>query len=120
MVERIRVKRIYEPAVTGDGQRILVDRIWPRGVSRGRAELDEWMPEVAPSAELRQWFGHDPARWDEFRARYRSELVDNPHRDHLADLAAAGPVTLLYSARDTSHNQAVALASFLDEASTAD
>ncbi len=113
MAALIRVKRIYEPVESDDGQRVLVDRIWPRGISRDRAELDAWMPEVAPSTELRKWFGHDPARWDEFLTRYRSEIADNPHVDQLASLVAAGPLTLLYSARDTDHNQAVALASFL-------
>ena len=115
MAALIRVKRIYEPVEADDGQRVLVDRIWPRGISRDRAELDAWMPEVAPSTELRKWFGHDPARWDEFLARYRSEFADNPHVDQLSSLVAAGPLTLLYSARDTENNQAVALASFLGQ-----
>ena len=109
----VAVKRIYEQAADGDGQRILVDRIWPRGVSRARAALDAWMPEVAPSNELRKWFGHDPQRWDEFRARYRAELADSPHLEQLAAMIATSPATLLYSARDTEHNQAVALASIL-------
>lgn len=111
----VRVKRIYEPVEVGDGQRILVDRIWPRGISRVRAELDAWMPEVAPSTELRKWFAHDPQRWKEFQARYRSELIGSPHVDDLAALRAGGPVTLLYSARDVDRNQAVVLASVLEE-----
>lgn len=111
----VRVKRIYEPVEASDGQRILVDRIWPRGISRTRAELDAWMPDVAPSTELRKWFAHDPQRWEEFQARYRSELLDSPHVDDLAALQALGPVTLLYSARDVDRNQAVVLASVLDE-----
>ena len=114
MVTPIRVKRIYEPAEAGDGQRILVDRIWPRGISRERAELDAWMPDVAPSTDLRKWFGHDSARWDEFRVRYRAELADNPDVEQLTALIQSGPTTLLYSARDVDHNQAVALAAFLD------
>jgi len=109
----VAVKRIYEQAEEGDGQRILVDRIWPRGVSRARAALDAWMPEVAPSNELRKWFGHDPERWDEFRVRYRAELADSPHLEQLAAMVTTSPATLLYSARATEHNQAVALASIL-------
>lgn len=106
----IRLKRAYEPADEGDGLRILVDRLWPRGVSKGRARLDRWMKEIAPSAGLRSWFGHDPARWDEFVRRYMLEL--DCHRDEVADLrrlARAGPVTLIYSARDEQHNDAVVL-----------
>ena len=110
----MRVKRIYEPVEADDGQRILVDRIWPRGISRARAALDAWMPDVAPSNELRKWFDHDPLRWEEFQSRYRSELIDNARVDELGALATTAPVTLLYSARDTEHNQAVALASILD------
>ncbi len=110
----MRVKRIYEPVADDDGQRILVDRIWPRGISRARAALDAWMPDVAPSNELRKWFAHDPLRWEEFQSRYRAELANSPHVDELAALGAAAPLTLLYSARDTEHNQAVALASILD------
>ena len=109
----VRVKRIYEPVEPGDGHRVLVDRIWPRGISRERAALDAWMPEVAPSTELRKWFGHDPERWLEFQARYRRELADNPVVADAAALAGRGTLTLLYSARDTEHNQAVALAAIL-------
>jgi len=113
MTAAIRIKRIYEPVDSDDGRRVLVDRIWPRGISRERAALDAWMPDVAPSNELRAWFAHDPDRWDEFQARYRVELARNPHLDELAALADRGPLTLLYSARDTDHNQAVALAAVL-------
>jgi len=113
MVGAIRVKRIYEPVDAEDGKRVLVDRIWPRGISRQRAALDAWMPEVAPSHELRTWFAHEPERWTEFQARYRTELAAGPHLDALAALADPGPLTLLYSARDTIHNQAVALATML-------
>ena len=110
----VGVKRIYEPVDDDDGQRVLVDRIWPRGLSRARAALDAWMPDVAPSNELRKWFAHDPERWDDFQVRYRSELADNPHVEDLAALAAGGSLTLLYSARDTERNQAVVLASILN------
>jgi uncharacterized protein YeaO (DUF488 family) len=111
----VRVKRIHEDVESADGQRILVDRLWPRGISRDRAELAAWMPEVAPSHELRRWFNHDPERWIEFQARYRTELVGSEHVDELEALIAAGPVTLLYSARDMEHNQAVALAAILED-----
>lgn len=106
----IVLKRAYEPAEPGDGSRVLVDRLWPRGVSKADAKLDAWMKAIAPSAELRTWFGHDPARWDEFRVRYRREL--DAHRDLLADLRARarrGRLTLVYSARDEAHNDAVVL-----------
>lgn len=109
----IRVKRIYEPPEPDDGRRVLVDRIWPRGMSHERAALEAWMPDVAPSDELRKWYDHEPARWDEFQARYRAELVGNPHVDELTELTRGHTVTLLFSARDTERNQAVALAAFL-------
>jgi len=110
----IRVKRIYEPRETADGYRLLVDRLWPRGVSRERASLDAWMREVAPSSELRRWFGHDASRWQEFKRRYGIEL--GTRQDLVAEilsLARDRPVTLLYSARDPDHNQAVALAEYV-------
>ncbi|SNS65865.1 Uncharacterized conserved protein YeaO, DUF488 family [Sphingomonas laterariae] len=110
----IRIKRVYEPPAAEDGQRILVDRVWPRGVRRDDAALALWLKDIAPSTELRRWFGHDPARWAEFRRRYRAELDAMPSVvARLRDLAAAGDVTLLYGARDTAHNQAVALADYL-------
>lgn len=104
----IQLKRIYAKPLSKDGYRVLVDRLWPRGVSRERAKLDEWLKEVAPSTELRQWFGHDPLRWQEFRTRYRDELFE--HRNELAQLAehaARQRVTLLYAARDPQINHAV-------------
>ena len=110
----IRTKRIYEPPEPGDGYRLLVDRLWPRGVSRAGAALDAWMKEIAPSTELRRWFAHDVARWPGFKQRYAVEL--DARRDLVTEIlsrARAGPVTLLYSARDTDHNQAVALAEYL-------
>jgi uncharacterized protein YeaO (DUF488 family) len=107
----IRVKRIYDPAERGDGYRILVDRIWPRGVSREDAKLDEWAKDLAPSAELRQWFGHDPERFAEFSDRYRAELRERSEEiRRLRALACGGPVTILYAARDREHNNAVVLA----------
>jgi uncharacterized protein YeaO (DUF488 family) len=110
----VRVKRIYDPPEAGDGYRVLVDRLWPRGVSRERARLDEWARELAPSDGLRRWFGHDPARFNEFRSRYLTELKDQPKG--IADLrqrARSGPVTILYAARDEVHNEAVVLARLL-------
>lgn len=112
----VRIKRIYEPASSDDGRRILVDRLWPRGVSKARADLDAWVRDVAPSTELRKWFGHDPARWDEFARRYRQELDDNPKAmQALVDAAGQGPVTLLYAARDEQHNEAVILHQLLQK-----
>src|SRR5690606_5976338 len=113
---RIRLRRAYEPPARGDGYRVLVDRGWPRGVDKATLALDEWCRDVAPSTELRRWFGHDPARWEEFRARYRRELEGNPHVARLAALAARGRVTLVYGAADTEHNQAVVLRGVLLEA----
>jgi uncharacterized protein YeaO (DUF488 family) len=106
----VRLKRAYETPEKTDGTRILVDRLWPRGVSKAEAKLDEWIKEIAPSTELRTWFGHDPRRWDEFRKRYRSELAERS--ETLKDLrrrAREGPITLVYSARDEIHNDAVVL-----------
>ncbi len=104
------LKRAYEPPEKSDGTRILVDRLWPRGVSKAEANLDIWIKEIAPSTELRTWFGHDPRRWDEFRQRYRDELAQ--HSDTLTDLrgrAREGRITLVYSAKDEVHNDAVVL-----------
>jgi len=112
-MSRVSIKRIYEPASASDGRRILVDRLWPRGVSKAKAHLDAWMRDVAPSTELRKWFGHRPERWTEFRLRYIAELKENPELRKLRDMAAAEPVTLLYGARDSAHNDAVVLAEYL-------
>ena len=110
----IRVKRIYEAPAPDDGARVLVDRVWPRGVSKEEADLALWLKDIAPSTALRKWFGHDPARWDEFQKRYREELdADRPAVDELRGLLKKGRVTLLYGARDTEHNQAVALAAYM-------
>jgi len=110
--DQVRIKRAYEPADDGDGYRVLVDRLWARGVSKEKAHLDAWIKEIAPSTELRRWFGHDPARWDEFQRRYRAELAEPERRqlvEALAERATHGPVTLIYGARDTAHNEAVVL-----------
>jgi uncharacterized protein YeaO (DUF488 family) len=110
----VRLKRAYEPARASDGYRVLVDRLWPRGVSREEARLDEWARELAPSAELRRWFGHDPARFDDFRRRYVKELAPNETKlSELRQRARDGTLTLVYGARDTEHNDAVVLAEIL-------
>jgi len=109
----IRVKRVYEPAADSDGVRILVDRIWPRGISRHDAHIADWKKDVAPSTELRKWFGHQPARWTEFRRRYRAELKHNPAALELRTSIRHRTVTLVYGARDEDHNQALVLMDFL-------
>ena len=110
----VEIKRVYEPALESDGYRVLIDRLWPRGVSREQAKLDEWLKELAPSHELRKWFGHDPARFDEFRRRYVEELRDQGRLlTALRRRARLGSLTLVYSARDTEHNDAVVLAEVL-------
>lgn len=114
----IEIKRVYAEPGAGDGMRILVDRVWPRGISKERARLDDWRKDLAPSTPLRKWFGHDPARWKEFRARYRAELKRAGPSDALTELARLSrrkTVTLVYGAADETHNQAVALKEFLDE-----
>ncbi len=111
----IQIKRIYDGYSTRDGTRVLVDRVWPRGVSRSSAHLDAWLKEIAPSAELREWFGHKAERWDEFRQRYFGELA--AHREEVAELreqARRKRVTLVYGARNTEFNNARALADYLE------
>lgn len=106
----IKLKRAYEPPAADDGTRILIDRLWPRGVKKSDAAIDEWMKEIAPSAGLRKWFGHDPGRWQEFRRRYQSEIQNHPEQfDRLRTLAKHGRITLVFSARDEAHNDAVVL-----------
>jgi uncharacterized protein YeaO (DUF488 family) len=113
----VHAKRIYDPPGREDGRRVLIDHVWPRGVSRERARLDEWARELAPSDELRKWFDHVPARFARFRARYRDELASQPERlDELRHRAASGRVTLLYAARDREHNNAVVLTELLRDA----
>lgn len=112
----IRIKRAYDPPQKSDGARVLVDRLWPRGIRKERAALTLWLKDIAPSTELRQWFGHDPSRWKEFERRYRAELAHNEEAvARLADLLKLGPVTLLYGAHDPAHNQALVLAAFMRE-----
>lgn len=112
-----KVKRIYEASEPSDGYRILVDRVWPRGVAKDKAQIDLWLKETAPSDALRKWFGHDPERWAEFQKRYHEELKGAAGlTKQLKDLHQAhGTVTLVYSARDQLHNQAVALRAFLQK-----
>lgn len=114
----VRIKRVYVEPSPGDGVRILVDRVWPRGVSKEQARLDAWRKELAPSTELRKWFGHDPKKWDDFRTRYRLELrrpEQNQAIQELARLARTKTVTLLYGAADTEHNQALVLKELLEQ-----
>ena len=111
---RVRTKRAYEQAEPGDGYRVLVERLWPRGVTKERAHLDEWAKEIAPSPELRRWFGHDPARFEEFPRRYRDELAPRQEElDALRRRARNGTLTLVYGARDTEHNGALVLEELL-------
>jgi uncharacterized protein YeaO (DUF488 family) len=109
----VRVKRIYDEPAEDDGYRVLIDHIWPRGVSRDRARLDDWVRELAPSDDLRRWFAHDPAKFSEFRARYRHELAGCGVLRDLANRTASGRVTILYAARDRAHNNAVVVAELL-------
>jgi uncharacterized protein YeaO (DUF488 family) len=110
----VRLKRAYEPASADDGYRVLVDRLWPRGVSKEQAKLDEWDQELAPSGQLREWFGHEPDRFPEFRRRYIDELRTNgPRLRDLRRRARSGTLTLVYSAHDSEHNDAVVLAEVL-------
>lgn len=112
----IRTKRIYDEPSSADGARILVDRVWPRGVKKADARLDDWKKELAPSKDLRKWFSHDPEKWDEFVRRYRKELLDcDAEVNDLLAIARDYRLTLLYGARDTEHNNAVALKQHLDE-----
>ena len=110
----IHVARVYDRESLPEGRRFLVERLWPRGVRREDLELDDWLRQVAPSTELRRWFGHDPERWEEFRRRYAAELDASPDAwQPLLDAARTGPVVLLFSARDEEHNNAVALRDYL-------
>jgi len=110
----IRIRRAYEPPGRGDGYRVLVDRVWPRGVSKAELDLDEWQKEIAPSTRLRQWFGHDPERWKGFQERYFAELEKKQEAVlGLVERARQGRITLVYGAKDQEHNQAVALRVYL-------
>jgi uncharacterized protein YeaO (DUF488 family) len=111
----IRTRRVYDPPEPGDGTRFLVERLWPRGMKKEELPMDGWLKDAAPSDELRRWFSHDPAKWDEFRRRYDAELEGKPDvLQPLREAARQGNVTLLYSARDTEHNNAVALKEYLE------
>jgi uncharacterized protein YeaO (DUF488 family) len=108
--ELVRLKRAYEHPATADGKRILVDRLWPRGVKKENAAIDQWAKDLAPSTELRKWFGHDPTRWPEFRRRYIAELRQHSQQiSELRGLARRGTITLIYAAHDELHNEAVVL-----------
>jgi uncharacterized protein YeaO (DUF488 family) len=110
----IKIKRVYDAVEKADGQRFLVDRLWPRGIKKSSLVMDAWIKDAAPSTELRQWFHHDPSRWNEFRLRYFAELESKPEvLEPLAELQRDGTVTLLCSAKDANHNHAIALAEFL-------
>ena len=112
----IRIKRIYEEPSADDGLRVLVDRLWPRGISKARAQVDRWEKDISPTTELRHWFGHDPAKWEEFLQRYRAELEDKKELlSQLHEEADERTVTLLYAAKDEEHNNAVALKRYIEE-----
>ena len=112
--DHIKLKRAYEPPAPDDGTRILIDRLWPRGVKKIDAAIDEWVKDIAPSTGLRKWFGHDPARWQEFRRRYQSEIRQHPDEfDRLCALAQHGRITLVFAAHDEAHNDAAVLKDLL-------
>jgi uncharacterized protein YeaO (DUF488 family) len=116
----VLIKRAYDPPEPSDGYRVLIDRLWPRGITRGNAHLDEWAQELAPSSALRRWFAHDPARFEEFRKRYARELVAHePKLQALRGRAHEGTLTLVYAARDHEHNDAVVLAEILSKSAPA-
>jgi len=112
----VKVKRVYDPASSGDGRRILVDRLWPRGIRKEDAAVDEWLKDIAPSNELRKWYSHDPAKWSEFRKRYKVELKDKTGIiEKLRQESKKRTVTLLYSSKETKLNNAVALKEFIEQ-----
>jgi len=110
---RVSIKRVYETPVSTDGQRILVDRFWPRGLTKEKARIDLWLRDIAPSTDLIKWFGHDPVKWPEFQIRYQAELEDNPALAELTQLCGKTKVTLVYAAKDENHNNAVVLQNIL-------
>jgi uncharacterized protein YeaO (DUF488 family) len=116
--EKIQLKRVYDPASPDDGYRILVERLWPRGITKEKAAVDLWLKEIAPSQELRKWFGHDPQKWQEFSGRYQAELDENPEAvSQLRQiLKKEDKVTFVYAARDIEHNSAVLLRDYLKKA----
>jgi uncharacterized protein YeaO (DUF488 family) len=112
----VKVKRVYDEPAQSDGYRVLVDRLWPRGMKKSKAQIDEWLREIAPSTGLRKWYKHDPSKWEQFKKRYAAELEE--HRDQVAKLAGEArkqSVTLLFSARDTAHNNALALKEYVEK-----
>lgn len=112
----IHLKRVYEPPSTDDGYRILVERLWPRGLSKSRAQVDLWLKDIAPSPQLRSWYGHELAKWEEFQQRYRAELQTNAAVAQLQQLQLDKPIiTFVYDAHDTEHNSALVLKAFLEE-----
>lgn len=112
----IRLKRVYDKPAKSDGYRVLVDRLWPRGVKKNQARIDQWLKDIAPSTKLRKWFGHDPSRWTEFKKRYAAELDDRHEQvEKLVCEARKRTVTLLFSAKDTEHNNAVALEEYIKQ-----
>src|SRR5438132_96134 len=112
----IQIKRVYDEPDETDGKRILIDRLWPRGLRKEKAKVDMWLKDIAPSTELRRWFGHDPDRWDEFRRRYKEELRNNNEAvSQLRNYIRMGKVTLVFGAKDTKHNDAVVLQEFLED-----
>ena len=116
---QINIRRVYEKPGKHDGTRILVDRLWPRGLTKQKADIDLWLKNVAPTTELRKWFSHDPAKWEEFRKKYRKELRDNKDQVLLLkEQLQKGIVTLVYSAKDEEHNEAVVLKEWLDRQTT--
>lgn len=110
----ISIKRVYDAPAKADGIRVLVDRIWPRGIKKADAKIDIWLKEVAPSTKLRQWFGHDPEKWIDFRSKYLAELKENPVLVELKALSRKGKITLVYAAKDEQHNNAAVLKDLLD------
>jgi uncharacterized protein YeaO (DUF488 family) len=119
-IRMLQLKRVYEKPAKKDGQRILVERLWPRGLSKGRAAIDLWMKDLAPSPQLRQWFAHDPAKWEQFQQRYWKELGQHPEAvDQLRKMSKRRRVTLVYAARDEQHNGALALKTFIERRTTA-
>lgn len=111
----IKIKRIYDPASPKDGKRILVDRLWPRGIKKDEAKIDEWLKDIAPSNELRQWFSHDPSKWEEFKKKYKKELKNKPEILKMTkEKAKISTITLLFAAKDMGHNNAVVLKEILE------
>lgn len=112
---KVKIKRVYKQPTVDDGQRILIDRLWPRGLTKEKARVDLWLKDIAPSTELRAWFGHDPTKWSEFQRRYQKELESNAEVvTQLCKVLKSGPATLVYGAKDEVHNDAVVLKAYLE------